>query len=121
MTLVEFLSSLSNRSNKSKILAILLFNKQYKKTDALTIEEIRENLISARVSNRSKINYSDILAKCHHFVNFEMREIYDGTLLSPPKKYWMLTKSGEDYVKTLIKTPSVTPKIVNHTASLSAA
>lgn len=79
-------------------------------SDALTAGEIRDALKSARIPNHKTLNISDALAKSNHFVDIA------GSRGS--RKLWLLTKSGEKYVRQLLDLPAKKSEIEEDVSSL---
>lgn len=111
MTLVEFLAPLLKNPHKDKILAILYYNQRYKNIDSLTIEQIRAQLVNARVPKHSKINIADVLIKAGACV--------DALPVLNGKRPWKLTVTGDSYVRSLLNLSSAEPEIEHDVASLS--
>jgi hypothetical protein len=103
MTLIEFVEPLKKRSRKDKILACLYYRNRYEGIAALTVEGIRRALKAARVPSVSKINVADVVAKSGCYV--------DTTRTEDGKRLWILTESGEQYVRQLIGLPTPEPEL----------
>lgn len=112
MTLVEFIAPIAKRSRKDNILAILYFKHRYEDVPALTVEQVRDALKSARVPKHTKINVADVLSKSGHYVDTPGTE--DG------KRLWQLTSSGQEYVRELLGLPAAQPELEHDAASLAA-
>ena len=111
MTLVEFLAPLVKASHRDKILATLYYKHNYENTNALTIEQIRDELKKSRIKNWKKINISDVLLKSGHFV--------DTPGLQENKRLWNLTPSGYKYIKELLNLPETIPEIEHDVGTLN--
>jgi hypothetical protein len=61
------------------------------KKTALTVDEIRQRLKSARVKDRAKVNVADVLSKSGHLV--------DTSGLQGKRRLWSLTGSGREHVQ----------------------
>ncbi len=116
MTLVEFLAPLLKESNREKCLAVLYFHLRYlspgASSDALTVEQIRDELRKARVPKWSKINVADVLNKSGAFV--------DSPGLFKGRRVWRLTTSGEKHIRAVLKLPAAEPEIEHDVTTLEA-
>src|SRR6185312_702199 len=101
MTLAEFLEPLGNSGQREACLAVLYFHQHYRDTAALTVEEIREELIRARVPKASKINVADVLNKGGALV--------DSPGVTGNRRQWQLTSSGEKHIRSKLSLPASAP------------
>lgn len=97
MTLVEFLSPLSNSTQRPKVLATLYFYQRYHAKAAMTADEIKKAISTARLPGASKMNTPDVLARSGHFV--------DTPGVEEGKRLWHLTTTGEQEVRRLLGLP----------------
>lgn len=112
MTLVEFLAPLKKGTRQNQILAVLYFCHRYKNHESLTVESIRRELRSARVSGHAKINVADVLSKSGHFVDSPGSE--------GAKRLWRLTDSGTKHVRELLDLPAADPDIEHDVGALTS-
>jgi hypothetical protein len=110
MTLAEFIAPLANGSQREVCLAILYYHQHYRDKSSMTVEEIRNELIRARVPRGSKINVADVLNK-------------SGALVDSPgadgnRRLWQLTTSGEAHIRGKLNLPASEPEIEHDVATL---
>lgn len=111
MTLREFLNPIWGGSQADKCLAVLYYHK-LRDAPSLTVDQIRKNLISARVPNASRINVADALSKSGQLV--------DRPGLADGSRSWQLTASGEKYVRGKLNIPTSDSEIENDVATLES-
>jgi hypothetical protein len=112
MTLAEFLGSMGNAGQREKCLAVLYYHQHYLNKPALVVEEIRKELIRARVSRASKVNVADVLNKSGALV--DSPGVFDG------RRLWQLTTTGEMHIRTTLNLPAPGPEIEHDVATLEA-
>jgi hypothetical protein len=112
MTLGEFLAPLAGGSQRESCLAVLYYQQHYQDKAALTVEEIRDALVRARVPRASKINVADVLTKSGALV--------DSPGVSGKRRLWQLTSSGEKHIRAKLGLPASTPEIEHDVATLEA-
>lgn len=110
MTLAEFLAPLGGGSQRDVCLAVLYYQQHYHAKAGLTVEEIREELIRARVPKGSKINVADVLNKSGGLV--------DSPGVSANRRLWQLTTSGEAHIRGKLNLPTAAPEIEHDVATL---
>jgi hypothetical protein len=106
LTLIEFLAPLRKRPIKDKCLATLFYEETYNSNQALAVEDLRKNLVSARVPRANQANLADVLSKTGHFVHAPGKDLYS-------RRVWSLTDSGRKYVRESLGLLSVEAE-VNH-------
>lgn len=97
MTLVEFLAPLSKGKHQERVLAVLYYKERYENVGALTVDQIRQALRSARISGHAKLNIADVLGKAGHLV--------DTPGVDGKKRLWCLTESGRHWIRQLLQLP----------------
>ncbi len=112
MTLVEFLAPVSKSSRRDQLLGLLYYCHRYKGMDALTVDDIRRELASARIVDHKKINVADVLAKSGHYV--------DSPGIADNRRLWKLTDSGTEFVRKLLGLPASDIEIEHDTGALSS-
>jgi hypothetical protein len=112
MTMAEFLSPLGGGSQRELCLAVLYYHHHYRHKLSLTTEEIRTELVRARVPRASKINVADVLNKSGALV--------DSPGASGNRRLWQLTTTGEAHIRTALSLPSAEPEIEHDVATLEA-
>lgn len=112
MTIAEFLAPLGGGSQRELCLAVLYYYQHYRHSSALTVEEIRAELIRARVPKASKINVADVLNKSGALV--------DSPGASGSRRLWQLTTSGEAQIRAALNLPAAEPEIEHDVATLEA-
>jgi hypothetical protein len=112
MTLAEFLAPLGPGSQRGVCLGVLYYHQHYRDKLSLTSEEIRNELVRARVPKASKINVADVLNKSGALV--------DSPGASGDRRLWQLTTSGETHIRARLNLPATTPEIEHDVATLQA-
>ena len=97
MTLAEFLAPLGGGSQREVCLAVLYYQQRYRDKPSLTVEEIRDELVRARVPRASKINVADVLNKSGAFV--------DSPGVDGNRRLWQLTTSEEAHPRRNLTCP----------------
>lgn len=110
MTLVEFLAPLKNSTHQDRVLALLYYRERYSEKKALTVDEIRQDLKTARAKAAARVNVADVLNKSGHFVDT------DG--LQGKKRLWTLTDSGRDHVRELLGLPKADVEVEHDVGTL---
>lgn len=110
MTLAEFLAPLGGGSQREACLAVLYYHQHYRDKASLTVEEMRDELIRARVPKASKINVADVLNKSGALV--------DSPGASGNRRLWQLTTSGETHIRAKLNLPAPGPEIEHDVATL---
>ena len=110
MTLVEFVSPLSKRTHQDRILAVLYYRERYEQKTALTVEEIRQGLKSARAKGWAKSNVADVLSKSG--------PLADTSRLQGKKRLWNLTDSGREHVRKLLGLPKADVEVDHDVGTL---
>jgi hypothetical protein len=93
-------------------LGILYYHQHHGDKPSLTTEEIRDELVHARVPKASKINVTDVLRKSGALV--------DSPRASGKRRLWQLTTSGETHVRARLNLPAPSPDIEHDVATLQA-
>jgi len=112
MTLAEFLGPIGAAGQREKCLAVLYYHQRYLSKDSLMVEEIRQELIRARVPKASTINVADVLSKSGAMV--------DSPGVSGNRRLWQLTTSGEKHIRAALNLPAPGPEIEHDVATLEA-
>ena len=102
MTLAEFLAPLDAGSQREVCLGVLYYHQHYRDKPSLTVEEIRDELVRARVPRASKINVADVLNKSGAFV--------DSPGADGNRRLWQLTTSGEAHIRGKLNLPAVSSR-----------
>lgn len=110
MTLVEFLTPLSKRTHQDRILAVLYYRERYGQKSALTVDEVRQGLRSARVNGWAKVNVANVLRKSGPLV--------DTSGLHGKKLLWNLTDSGREHLRKLLGLPKADVEIEHDVGTL---
>lgn len=110
MTLVEFIAPLSKKTHQDRILAVLYYRERYEQQTALTVDEIRQGLKSARLKGWAKVNVADVLSKSGPLV--------DTGRLQGKKRLWNLTDSGREHVRTLLGLPQADIEVEHDVGTL---
>jgi hypothetical protein len=110
MTITEFLAPLGSGSQRELCLGVLYYYQRYSDRPSLTVEEIRADLMRARVPKASKINVADVLNKSGAMV--------DSPGASGSRRLWQLTTTGEAHIRTVLKLPAPEPEIEHDVAVL---
>jgi hypothetical protein len=112
MTLAEFLAPIDGGSQREVCLAALYYHQHYRNKPSLTVEEVRDELIRARVPRASKINVADVLNKSGALV--------DSPAADGNRRLWQLTTSGEAHIRAKLNLPASDPEIEHDVATLRA-
>lgn len=112
MTLAEFLAPLAGGPQRELCLAVLYYQQHYEDKAALTVEDVREALIRARVPRASKINVADVLNKSGALV--------DTPGVAGKRRLWQLTTPGEKHIRTKLNLPASAPEIEHDVTTLEA-
>lgn len=110
MTLVEFLAPLLKSKHQDRILAVLYYRERYQAISALTVDDLRQGLKSARVKGWSKVNVADVLSKSGPLV--------DTSGLRDRKRLWNLTDSGREHIRKLLGLPSADAEVEHDVGTL---
>ncbi len=110
MTLVEYLAPLKKGKQIDQVLAALYFRQVHENGAPMSAGEIRAALKLARVNRHAKINVSDVLARCGHFVNVAGKQ---GT-----KSLWRITDSGTKHVVALLGAPTASTDVQQDVSTL---
>jgi len=112
VTLVEFVAPLSKTTHQDRILAVLYYRERYEQKTALTVEEIRQGLMSARAKGWATVNVADVLSKSGPLV--------DTSGLQGKKRLWNLTDSGREHVRQLLGLPKADVEVEHDVGTLEA-
>ncbi|SPE44858.1 conserved hypothetical protein [Candidatus Sulfotelmatobacter sp. SbA7] len=112
MTIAEFLAPVGSGPQRELCLAVLYYYQRYREKPSLTVEEIRAELIRARVPKASKINAADVLNKSGAMV--------DSPGVSGSRRLWQLTTTGEAHIRAALNLPAAEPEIEHDVATLGA-
>jgi len=112
MTVAEFIAPLAGGSQRDLCLAVLYYYQRYRDRSSLAVEEIRSDLIRARVPKASKINVADVLNKSGTLV--------DSPGVSGSRRLWQLTTTGEAEIRATLNLPAANPEIEHDVATLEA-
>jgi hypothetical protein len=112
MTVAEFVAPLAGKSQRDLCLAVLYYYQRYRDRSSLTVEEMRSDLIRARVPKASKINVADVMNKSGALV--------DSPSVSGSRRLWQLTTTGEAEIRATLNLPSANPEIEHDVATLEA-
>jgi hypothetical protein len=112
MTLAEFLAPLWSGPQREKCLAVLYYYLHYRDVPSMTVEQIRDELVRARVPKASKINVADVLNKSGALV--------DSAGVVGNRRLWQLTLSGEKHIRTELSLPASQPEIEHDVTTLEA-
>ena len=110
MTLVEFVAPLAKKTHQDRILGVLYYRERYEQKTALTVDEIRLGLRSARAKGWRKVNVADVLSKSGPLV--------DTSRLQGAKRLWNLTDSGREHVRKLLGLPQADVEIEHDVGTL---
>lgn len=110
MTLVEFLAPLAKKTHQDRILAILYYRERYEQKTALTVEEVRQGLKSARVKGWAKVNVADVLSKSGPLV--------DTSGVQGKRRIWNLTDSGRENIRKLLGLPKADVEVEHDVGTL---
>jgi hypothetical protein len=112
MTLVEFLTPLRDGTRQDRILATLYFKERNEDQRGLTVDQIRQALLSARVKGARTLNVADVLNKAAQWV--------DTIGVDGKKRLWGLTDSGRTHVRELLGLPSSDVEVEHDVAKLAS-
>lgn len=112
MTLAEFLAPLEGEPQRELCIAVLYYEQHYQGRAALTVQEVRNELVRARVPKASKINLADVFSKSP--------ELVDSLKAAGQRRLWHLTTTGEKHVKTKLNLPASAPDLEHDMATLDA-
>ncbi|MGA2391602.1 MAG: hypothetical protein ABSF97_21800 [Candidatus Sulfotelmatobacter sp.] len=112
MTLGEFLTPLADGPQREVCLAVLYYHQHHRDKSAMTVEEMRDELVRARAPKASKINVADVLNKSGAFV--------DSPGADGNRRLWQLTTSGEVHIRGKLNLPASEPEIEHDVATLRA-
>lgn len=110
MTLVEFLAPLAKKTHQDRVLAVLYYRERYDQKTALTVDELRQALKSARAKRWAKVNVADVLSKSGPLV--------DTSGLQGTKRLWNLTDSGRERVRVLLGLPKADVEVEHDVGTL---
>lgn len=110
MTLVEFLAPLAKKTHQHRILAVLYYRERYEQKSALTVDEVRQGLKSARAKGWAKVNVADVLSKSGPLV--------DTSGVDGKRRLWNLTDSGRESVRKLLGLPRADVEIEHDVGTL---
>lgn len=110
MTLVEFLAPLAKKTHQDRVLAVLYYRERYEQKIALTVNELRQGLRSARAKGWAKVNVADVLSKSGHLT--------DTSGFQGKKRLWNLTDSGREHVCNLLGRPAADIEIEHDVGTL---
>jgi hypothetical protein len=110
VTLVEFLAPLAKKTHQDRVLAVLYYRERYEQKTALTVDELRQALKSARTKGWAKVNVADVLSKSGPLV--------DTSGLQGKKRLWNLTDSGRERVRVLLGLPKADVEIEHDVGTL---
>lgn len=110
--MIEFLAPLSKSTRQDRILAILYYRERYEQKTALTVDEVRQALRSARVKGWAKINVADVLSKSG--------PLADTSGLQGKRRLWNLTDSGREHVRGLLRLPKADVEIEHEVGTLES-
>lgn len=108
-TLLEYLSPVLKGTRRDIVLAAMLYLRDGR--EGLTVSELKQELVSARVPKAKQFNVADVLGKAGAAVRAER----DGGA-----NRWFLTGTGEDAVAELLGLHAPQPEAVNATDGLTA-
>jgi hypothetical protein len=112
MTIGEFLVPLGGCHQRELCLAVLYYHQHYHDRPSLTVEEIRGELVRARVPKASRVNVADVLNKSGALV--------DSPGASGSGRLWQLTTTGEAHTRSALNLPVAEPEIEHDVATLQA-
>lgn len=111
-TIVEFISlPKGTHPQKVTVMAVMYFASKFQGKRQLTIAEIRDLLLEARVKNARKMNISDVLARTGSFVQSHKNEKGDLT--------WELTTTGTKRLKDILGTLPSQLEVEHETGTLT--
>lgn len=112
MTLAEFFAPLVGGPQRELCIAVLYYGEHYEGSAALTVEEVRNRLVRARVPKASKINVADVLSKS--------AELVDSVGAAGKRRLWRLTTTGGKHIRTKLNLPVSAPDLEHDVATLEA-
>lgn len=112
MTLAEFLAPLAKGPRREVCLAALYHQKHFHGKVALAVEEIRSELVRARVPKASRINVADVLNKCG--------ELVESFGAAGNRRLWQLTTTGEKQIRARLNLSGSAREIENDVTTLEA-
>lgn len=110
MTLVEFIAPLAKKTHQDRVLAVLYYRERYEQKTALTVDEVRQALKSARAKGWAKVNVADVLSKSGPLV--------DTSGLQGKKRLWNLTDSGRERLRILLGLPKADVEVEHDVGTL---
>jgi hypothetical protein len=110
VTLIEFLAPLAKRTHQDRVLGVLYYRERYEQKAALTVDELRQGLRSARVKGWAKVNVADVLSKSG--------PLTDTSGLQGKRRLWNLTDSGREHVRNVLGLPGADVEIEHDVGTL---
>ena len=110
MTLVEFLEPLAKKTHQDRVLAVLYYRERYEQKTALTVDEVRQGLKSARAKGWARVNVADVLSKSGPLV--------DTSGVQGKRRLWNLTDSGREQVRNLLGLPKADVEVEHDVGTL---
>ncbi|WP_136519704.1 hypothetical protein [Cellulomonas telluris] len=110
-TLVEFLQPLKAGQQRDKCLAVLYYYHAYKSVDAMTVGDIRNALVSARLPNAKSMNVAQVMADAGALVDAS-------DLDQKGRRRWHLTMTGIAAVRDRLNLPVEVPEIAHDVSQL---
>jgi len=110
MTFGEFLAPLAGGPQREVCLAVLYYHQHYRGKPSLTVEEIRDEIVHARVPKATKINVAVVLNKSGALV--------DSPGVTGKRRLWQLTTSGERYIREKFNLPAAGTEIEHDVTTL---
>jgi hypothetical protein len=110
VTLVEFIAPLAKKTHQDRILGVLYFRERYEQKAALTVEEVRQGLKSARAKGWARVNVADVLSKAGPLV--------DTGQVKGTRRLWNLTDSGREHLRKLLGLPKADVEIEHEVGTL---
>lgn len=112
VTLVEFLAPLGAATHQDRVPSVLYFKERYEGQTAMTVDQVRLGLKSAKVKAWAKLNVADVLNKSGSYT--------DTAGLEGKKRLWGLTDSGGKRVRQLLQLPPADPEVEHDVGTLQA-
>ncbi|MGQ0553921.1 MAG: hypothetical protein ACT4PU_11965 [Planctomycetota bacterium] len=112
MTLVEFLAPLAKRPHQDRVLGVLYYRERYEHKTALTVDEVRQGLKSARAKGWANVNVADVLSKSGPLV--------DTSGVQEKRRLWNLTESGREHLRHLLGLPKADVEVEHDVGTLEA-
>lgn len=106
MTLVEFIKPLRKARRADKILAAMYWEAKERSACCFMVPNIRDLLVTARVTDAKNWNISDVLRKAN--------ELVDRCQTSGGRAGWALTNSGRQHVEDILGLSTVLGKTVSN-------